>query len=47
MAVSQSRQLDRLSALRVGKLVDPGDYPDGDGLYFQISDFGSHITLGV
>ncbi|WP_246392066.1 tyrosine-type recombinase/integrase [Paraburkholderia youngii] len=45
MATSQSRQLHRLSALRVGKLVDPGYYPDGGGLYFQISASGSRSWI--
>ncbi|MGF6924478.1 tyrosine-type recombinase/integrase [Paraburkholderia sp. 40] len=41
MAASQSRQLHRLSALRIAKLVDPGYYADGGGLYFQISSSGA------
>ncbi|WP_368620377.1 tyrosine-type recombinase/integrase [Paraburkholderia sp. BR13444] len=45
MGASQSRQLHRLSALRVGKLVDPGYYPDGGGLYFQISASGSRSWI--
>src|SRR5579864_2730522 len=45
MAASQSRQLHRLSAPRAGKLVDPGYYPDGGGLYFQISDSGSRSWI--
>ncbi|MGF6549740.1 tyrosine-type recombinase/integrase [Paraburkholderia youngii] len=45
MATSQSRQLHRLSALRVGKLVDPGYYPDGGGLCFQISASGSRSWI--
>ncbi|WP_429582912.1 Arm DNA-binding domain-containing protein [Paraburkholderia youngii] len=45
MAESQSRQLHRLSALRIAKLVDPGYYADGGGLYFQISGSGSRSWI--
>ena len=39
------RQLHRLSALRVSKEVAPGYYPDGGGLYFQISASGSRSWI--
>jgi hypothetical protein len=45
MAESQSRQLHRLSPLRIAKLVDPGYYADGGGLYFQISGSGSRSWI--
>ncbi|HEX7910202.1 MAG TPA: Arm DNA-binding domain-containing protein [Paraburkholderia sp.] len=45
MAESQSRHLHRLSALRIAKLVDPGYYADGGGLYFQISGSGSRSWI--
>lgn len=36
-----TRQLHRLTALKIGKLDAPGHYPDGGNLYFQISQTGS------
>ncbi|MEE2979329.1 MAG: integrase, partial [Pseudomonadota bacterium] len=36
-----TRQLHRLTALKIGKLDAPGHYPDGGNLYFQISETGS------
>ncbi|WP_408236981.1 MULTISPECIES: Arm DNA-binding domain-containing protein [Paraburkholderia] len=45
MAASKSRQLHRLSALRIAKLVDPGYYADRGGLYFQISGSGSRSWI--
>ena len=45
MAASQSRQLHRLSALRIAKLVDPRYYADGGGLYFQISSSASRSWI--
>lgn len=36
-----TRQLHRLTALKIGKLDAPGQYPDGGNLYFQISQTGS------
>jgi hypothetical protein len=35
-----ARGVGRLSALAFGRLKDPGMYPDGGGLYFQISRLG-------
>jgi hypothetical protein len=45
MAESQSRQLHRLSALRIAKLVDPGYHVDGGDLYVQISGSGSRSWI--
>ena len=36
-----ARRVNRLSALKVKKLNTPGWYPDGNGLYLQISPSGS------
>ena len=35
------RAVNRLSALRVDRLRAPGHYPDGNGLYLQISEAGT------
>ena len=35
-----ARAVGRLSSLAVGRLKDPGLYPDGGGLYLQISRRG-------
>jgi len=35
------RELERLSALAVKKTTEPGYYPDGGGLYLQVSPTGS------
>ncbi|MGG2041161.1 tyrosine-type recombinase/integrase [Burkholderia gladioli] len=40
-----SRQLNRLTALGISKLVDPGYYADGGGLYLQISGSGSRSWI--
>ncbi|MGN6260935.1 MAG: tyrosine-type recombinase/integrase [Ralstonia sp.] len=40
-----ARQLHRLTALKVGKLDAPGQYPDGGNLYFQISQTGSRSCI--
>ncbi|KGU90714.1 tyrosine-type recombinase/integrase [Burkholderia pseudomallei] len=40
-----SRQMNRLTALGIGKLVDPGYYADGGGLYLQISASGSRSWI--
>ena len=40
-----ARQLNRLTALGIGKLVDPGYYADGGGLYLQISASGSRSWI--
>lgn len=40
-----TRQLNRLTALAIGKLVDPGYYADGGGLYLQISASGSRSWI--
>ncbi|MBJ9658951.1 tyrosine-type recombinase/integrase [Burkholderia gladioli] len=40
-----SRQLHRLTALKIGKLLEPGQYPDGGNLYFQISPTGSRSWI--
>lgn len=40
-----TRQLHRLTALKVGKLDAPGQYPDGGNLYFQISATGSRSWI--
>lgn len=40
-----TRQLNRLTALGIGKLIDPGYYPDGGGLYLQISASGSRSWI--
>jgi hypothetical protein len=42
---TKSRQLHRLTALRLGKLVEPGYYADGGGLHFQISSSGSRSWI--
>lgn len=40
-----ARVVGRLSSLTVGRLKDPGLYPDGGGLYFQISPPGGRSWL--
>lgn len=40
-----ARQLNRLTALGIGKLIEPGYYPDGGGLYLQISASGSRSWI--
>lgn len=40
-----TRQLHRLTALKIGKLDAPGQYPDGGNLYFQISKTGSRSWI--
>jgi hypothetical protein len=40
-----ARAVGRLSSLAVGRLKDPGLYPDGGGLYFQISPPGGRSWL--
>ena len=40
-----TRQLHRLTALKIGKLDAPGQYPDGGNLYFQISMTGSRSWI--
>lgn len=39
------RQLHRLTALQIGKLLEPGHYPDGGGLYFQITKSGARSWI--
>lgn len=40
-----TRQLHRLTALKIGKIDAPGQYPDGGNLYFQISETGSRSWI--
>nr|WP_322874608.1 Arm DNA-binding domain-containing protein [Cupriavidus nantongensis] len=40
-----TRQLHRLTALKIGKLDVPGHNPDGGNLYFQISETGSRSWI--
>lgn len=40
-----TRQLHRLTALKIGKLDAPGQYPDGGNLHFQISVTGSRSWI--
>ncbi len=40
-----TRQLHRLTALAIGKLDAPGQYPDGGNLHFQISATGSRSWI--
>lgn len=40
-----SKNLHRLSAIKVNKLLAPKQYPDGGGLYFQISKSGSRSWI--
>ena len=40
-----SRQLHRLTAVKINRLLEPGQYPDGGGLYFQISRSGSRSWI--
>ncbi len=40
-----TRQLHRLTALKIGKLDEPGQYPDGGNLHFQISKTGSRSWI--
>ncbi|MCS6476440.1 Arm DNA-binding domain-containing protein [Burkholderia thailandensis] len=40
-----SRQMNRLTALGISRLVDPGYYADGGGLYLQISASGSRSWI--
>lgn len=37
--------MNRLTALGIAKLVDPGYYADGGGLYLQISASGSRSWI--
>jgi integrase len=39
------RQVARLTALKVGRLKEPGLYPDGGGLYLQITGTGARSWL--
>lgn len=39
------RQLHKLTAVKINKLLIPGQYPDGGGLYFQISRSGSRSWI--
>lgn len=43
--MATSRQLHRLNALRVAKLLEPGYHADGGGLYLQISTSGSRSWI--
>lgn len=43
--MATSRQLHRLNALRVAKLLEPGYHADGGGLYLQISASGSRSWI--
>jgi hypothetical protein len=36
-----ARSINKLSALKVGRLAEPGDYSDGEGLWLQVSPTGS------
>lgn len=38
-----ARQSKRLKALSVGRLKEPGLYPDGDGLYLQVTGTGDEV----
>jgi hypothetical protein len=40
-----ARAVGRLSSLAFGRLKDPGMYPDGGGLYLQISRLGGRSWL--
>lgn len=40
-----ARESNRLSAVKVSKLTKPGRYPDGGGLYLQISQSGTKSWL--
>lgn len=40
-----SRLLHRLTAVKINKLLEPSQYPDGGGLYFQISQSGSRSWI--
>ncbi len=42
---TKSRQLHRLTALRISKLLEPGYYRDGGGLHFQISPSGARSWI--
>lgn len=35
------RAIHRLSALQVGRIKEPGVYPDGNGLYLQVTEHGT------
>src|ERR1051325_7164571 len=37
MGVRMARKIHRLNALSVNRASEPGYYPDGDGLYLQVS----------
>ncbi|CAM2143877.1 Integrase [Pararobbsia alpina] len=43
--MANSKQIHRLNALKIGKLVDPGLHPDGGGLYLQITDSGARSWI--
>ncbi|SUD93285.1 Prophage CP4-57 integrase [Ralstonia mannitolilytica] len=43
--MASSRQIHRLNALRVAKLLTPGYHADGGGLYLQISQSGSRSWI--
>ena len=40
-----ARQLHRLAAVTVKKLLQPGPYPDGGGLYLQITQSGARSWI--
>ncbi|MDG0026655.1 Arm DNA-binding domain-containing protein [Trinickia sp. Y13] len=40
-----SKQLYRLNALRISREIAPGYYPDGGGLYLQISASGARSWI--
>ena len=39
--LAMPREINRLSAIRVAKLNEPGQYADGAGLYLNVSGSGT------